>query len=144
MTESFTPLTSAIGGGLIGLAATILLATTGRVAGISGIVKNAVFERNMDNRWRWAFIAGMLGGAAIIFWITGAAFEPRTDFPLGWTLVAGVLVGFGTSLGSGCTSGHGVCGAARTSRRSITATIIFIGTAMIVYFILRHALGVVL
>ena len=144
MTESFTPLSAAIGGALIGLAATMLLATIGRVAGISGIVKTAVFERGSKTHWQWAFIAGMLAGAGLIFWFTGAGFVPRTGFPLGWTLVAGVLVGFGTSLGSGCTSGHGVCGVARISRRSITATVLFIGTAMLVYFVLRNTLGVAL
>ena len=144
MTESFTPLTAAVGGVLIGLAATLLLATLGRVAGISGILKTAVFERKSDTRWQWAFIVGLLAGAALVFWFVGAAFEPRTGFPLGWTLIAGVLVGFGTSLGSGCTSGHGICGTARISRRSITATILFIATAMVTYFLLRHVLGVLL
>jgi uncharacterized membrane protein YedE/YeeE len=142
MTESFTPITAAIGGALIGLSATLLLATIGRICGVSGIVRTAVFERKTKTHWQWAFLVGLLAGAAVVFWITGAAFEPRTDFPLGWTLVAGVLVGFGTSLGGGCTSGHGICGTARFSRRSITATITFIATAMLVFFVLRHVLGV--
>jgi uncharacterized membrane protein YedE/YeeE len=142
MTEGFTPISAAVGGLLIGLSATVLMATIGRIAGISGIVKTAVFDRSASTGWQWSFIIGLLAGAAAIFWFTGAGFEPRSDFPLGWTLVAGLFVGFGTSLGSGCTSGHGICGTARISRRSITATMIFVGTAMAVYFILRHLLGV--
>jgi len=144
MTESFTPISAAFGGLLIGLSATLLLATIGRVCGISGITKTAVFERGASTRWQWSFIVGLLAGAAVVFWLTSGGFIPRTDFPLGWTLVAGVLVGFGTSLGSGCTSGHGICGTARISRRSITATVTFVGTAMLVYFVLRNLLGVAL
>jgi uncharacterized membrane protein YedE/YeeE len=136
---NFTPISAAIGGALIGLAAVLLMIATGRIAGISGIFGGLI---NMPDRgWRLAFIAGLIA-APLTGPLAGYAFaEPQ--MPASWTVVmiAGLLVGFGTRLGGGCTSGHGVCGVARLSPRSIVATAIFMGVAVVVVAITRHGLG---
>jgi len=138
--QTFTPLSAAaIGGALIGFAAALLMLTTGRIAGISGIVNGLI--GNADGRgWRAAFVAGLIL-APTVAGVVGFTL-PMPQMPANWGLIAGagVLVGFGSRLGSGCTSGHGVCGIARLSARSIAATLIFIGTAMVVVAITRHAL----
>ena len=141
MPTEFTPVSALMGGALIGLAATLLLATLGRIAGISGIVNSAVESR--DGRgWRLAFLAGLIGGAALWF-VFGVGVAPaRTGFPLPWLVAAGLLVGFGTRLGSGCTSGHGICGLARLSRRSLVAVLAFMGAGMVTVYALRHVCGV--
>ncbi len=127
----------ALGGGIvIGLASWLLLASLGRVAGISGITAHALSptstEKAADTLWRWAFLAGLvLGGAAASAWLEPAAIVARPQ----WVLVsAGLLVGTGTVLGSGCTSGHGVCGLGRRSVRSLVATLAFMGTGFITVF----------
>jgi uncharacterized membrane protein YedE/YeeE len=137
MTPSFTPLASAAGGALIGAAALLLWLTLGRIAGISGIIAGAV---GPDRAWRLAFLAGLIG--APLAWVALAG-APALDIAAGpVTLIfAGLLVGFGTRLGSGCTSGHGVCGLARLSPRSLAATGLFMATAAAVVFLLRHVLG---
>jgi uncharacterized membrane protein YedE/YeeE len=139
--ENFTPLSAAIGGFLIGLATTLLMLTAGRVAGVSGIVDGLIGSA-ADKGWRAAFVAGLILApvAANLAGFTLSA----PQMPGSWALiiVAGVLVGFGSRLGGGCTSGHGVCGVARLSPRSIAATLIFMGTAMVVVAIVRHGLGV--
>ena len=140
MPTTFTPLSALIGGALIGLSATWLFASLGRIAGISGIFNSAVDERE-GRGWRLAFLLGLIAGAGIWFAITGA--PGRDDFPLAWLIAAGLLVGFGTRWGSGCTSGHGVCGLARFSRRSLLAVLVFMGMGFVPTFIVRHVIGAV-
>jgi uncharacterized membrane protein YedE/YeeE len=138
--NNFTPLTSTLGGMLLGLAAA-MAAFHGRIAGISGILGG--FLGNAEDRtWRGLFLLGLLvGGIALRIvapsTMPGAAIE---SLPL--LIGAGLLVGFGTRLGSGCTSGHGICGISRLSSRSIVATLIFMGAAMITTFVMRHLLGI--
>ena len=141
MPTEFTPVSSMLGGALIGLAATLLLAGIGRIAGISGIVNAAVEQRDGRN-WRLAFLAGLLGGAALWFAFGIGVAAPRTNFPLPWLIAAGLLVGFGTRLGSGCTSGHGICGLARFSKRSLAAVLAFMGAGVATVYALRHVFGV--
>lgn len=137
--NNFTPFSAAIGGTLIGFAAALLMLTTGRIAGVSGIADGLI--GSADGRgWRAAFIAGLVLAPVISSLIGFPVPVPR--MPASWVLVAGagLLVGFGSRLGAGCTSGHGVCGIARLSLRSIAATLIFMVTAMVVVAIARHAM----
>jgi uncharacterized membrane protein YedE/YeeE len=140
MTE-FTPVTGAIGGALIGLASAGLLLADGRVAGVSGILGRSLFPAKGDLGWRLAFLAGLPLGA----WLTGLAWPDTRALAVTGSvplLVAGgLLVGLGTQIGSGCTSGHGVCGVARGSRRSIVATATFMAVAIATTFVARHVLG---
>lgn len=138
MATDFTPLPALLGGMLIGLAATLLYAGIGRIAGISGILNNAVEQRE-GRAWRLAFLLGLVAAAGAWFAWSGAA--PRSGFPLAWLLAAGLLVGAGTRIGSGCTSGHGICGMARLSKRSFAATLAFTACAMATVYLLRHATG---
>ena len=111
-----------LGGVLIGLASWLLLASLGKVAGISGIAAGLL---SADMHWRWAFMAGLVGGGALAaLWLTPPVAAVRSPALL---MVAGLLVGFGTVLGSGCTSGHGVCGLGRRSARSLVAVLVFMG-----------------
>ena len=136
--ENFTPYSSLAGGALIGLAATLLWMMNGRVAGISGIV-NGFFARVVgDTAWRAWFLAGLLAGGAIYSASAGIAFELRSGFPMPLLILAGLLVGIGTRLGSGCTSGHGVCGIARLSTRSLVATAVFLITGMLTVFLITQ------
>jgi len=131
--------TALTGGTLIGAGATVLLAFNGRIAGISGIFTGAMqFKR--QEFWRWSFILGMLIGAALYEY--GIAFQPTPRLPLdpGSMTLGGILVGIGTRLGNGCTSGHGVCGLGRLSLRSLVAVLTFLSTAMVTVFIIRHGL----
>ncbi len=137
--ENFTPYSSLIGGALIGLAATLLWLMNGRVAGISGIVNGFFARAAGDTAWRAWFLAGLLVGGALYAAVFGVPFDLRSDFSMPLLILAGLLVGFGTRLGSGCTSGHGVCGIARLSTRSLVATVVFLITAMLtVFLITRH------
>jgi uncharacterized membrane protein YedE/YeeE len=138
---NFTPLSAAIGGVLIGLSAVLLMLLTGRIAGISGIFSGLLNLRGDDKGWRIAFIAGLIL-APIIAGVIGYAMAPPT-LPANWVIItaAGLLVGFGTRLGGGCTSGHGICGIGRLSMRSIAATVVFMTTAVITVAITRHVLG---
>lgn len=129
------------GGALIGLAATLLLGGIGRIAGISGILGGALERPRGDSAWRWLFLAALLAGAALHRYIDPVSVTPRSGYPVIALLAAGLLVGVGTRLGSGCTSGHGVCGIARLSPRSLAATLTFIGTGMLTVWLLRHGLG---
>ena len=140
--SQFTPYTALGGGLLIGLSAVLLLYLNGRIAGISGIVNGVLLRQTGDTAWRAAFIVGMLAGGGAFWWLTPHAFSPRQGFPVGLLLVAGFLVGFGTRLGSGCTSGHGVCGLGRRSLRSLVATATFVGCGMVTVYVMRHLLGV--
>ena len=137
---NFTPLSAAIGGALIGLAAALLMLLAGRIAGISGI-SGCLARGNGDRAWRLAFLGGLilapLTGAVVGYGLAA----PQMPASYGVTVAAGLLVGFGTRLGGGCTSGHGVCGIARLSPRSITATAVFMTTAILVVTFTRHVLG---
>lgn len=142
MNPNFTPLASALGGILIGLSAASMLALNGRIAGISGIVGGLVDSRARDRSWRGTFVVGMLlGGIALRLFAPQTLPGPAVDsLPL--VALAGVLVGFGTRMGGGCTSGHGVCGLSRLSTRSMVATAVFMGAAMVTTGVARHLLGV--
>lgn len=135
--EHFTPAASALGGVLIGLAAALLWSANGRIAGISGIAGSLLTERSGDAGWRIAFLGGLVA-APLLYAL--AAGVPRVVIAAGpGTLVAaGLLVGVGTRLGGGCTSGHGVCGLARLSVRSIAATVLFMAAAAATVFVTRH------
>jgi hypothetical protein len=127
-----------IGGALIGLAAVLLLALNGRIAGVSGILGGLITSISRGERfWRLAFVFGLIAGAGLYVLARGGLpLELQASNPT--LLVAGLLVGVGTRLGSGCTSGHGVCGLARRSPRSLVATMIFIVTAALTVFLARH------
>ena len=138
--SNFTPVSSLLGGLLIGLAAALLWLANGRIAGISGIVGNLPSARTGDVAWRISFLAGLilapLGYAAL-------AGTPvvRLDASAPILIAGGLLVGFGTRLGGGCTSGHGICGMARFSRRSIVATCLFMAAGFVTVFVMRHIVG---
>lgn len=138
--EGFTPVGALLGGALIGLAATALYATTGRIAGISGIAGGLLRAATADAGWRLLFLAGLLIGAAAAGWAGGLR-TLHIDASWPALAVAGVLVGYGTQLGSGCTSGHGVCGIARFSPRSVAATLVFMGAAIVTVFVVHHVVG---
>lgn len=127
---AFTPLSAAIGGALIGAAAVLLMAGLGRIAGISGIAGGLFNAPKADRGWRWAFLAGLALAPLLVWLVRGQA--PAFELEASWTILAfaGLLVGFSTRLGSGCTSGHGVCGISRWSPRSIAATAAFMATGM--------------
>jgi uncharacterized membrane protein YedE/YeeE len=136
----FTPWSALAGGLLIGAAAVLLMLLQGRIAGISGIVGGLLAPRRGEVAWRIAFVIGMLGGAALAGAVVGM--PVLRDRPgLAVIAAAGLLVGYGTRLGSGCTSGHGVCGLARLSPRSLVATGVFMATAAAVVFVARHVMG---
>ena len=137
---NFTPLSAAIGGTLIGLSAALLMLLSGRVAGISGIFAGCLAPGAGDRRWRLTFLAGLLLAPVSAFPL---GMVPVPDMPANWLIVAGagLLVGFGTRLSGGCTSGHGVCGIARFSPRSITATAIFMVAAILTVALVRHGIG---
>jgi uncharacterized membrane protein YedE/YeeE len=139
--ENFTPLSALIGGALIGLSVVILWVMDGRVAGISGIVGGFVASAAGDTGWRIAFLLGLLL-APLVYWTAGGGLPPVTitsSFPL--LMAGGLLVGFGTRLGGGCTSGHGVCGMARLSPRSLVATLVFMAGGFVTVFAVRHLVG---
>ena len=138
--ENFTPVSGLIGGLLIGLAATLLLLLNGRLSGISGIVGGLLAAKSSDTGWRVAFVAGLLLGAFFYVLATGGSLPVRMQASVPVLVVAGLLVGFGTQLGSGCTSGHGVCGLARLSKRSIVATSVYFVVAMLTVFLTRHVI----
>lgn len=142
MTE-FTPVSGALGGLLIGLSAVMLMAGLGRIAGISGIFAAAISGAALSERgWRLLFIAGLLIGTALTALLGG--FDPASiTFPGNpmTTIIGGLLVGAGTALGSGCTSGHGICGISRLSPRSIASTMMFMAVAAVTVFLMRHVIG---
>ena len=133
--------TGLLGGVLIGCAAVLLLWSIGRIAGISGIVNGVASAASGDRAWRIAFLGGMtiVGGVLLLF---VPAPPPRFQTgPASLLLAAGFLVGFGTRLGNGCTSGHGVCGLGRFSKRSLAAVVTFVAAGMATVFVMRHVLG---
>jgi uncharacterized membrane protein YedE/YeeE len=138
---NFTPVSAAIGGALIGLSAVLLMLLTGRIAGVSGIFGGLLNLRSQDKDWRIAFIAGLILAPLIAAALGYGMASPK--LPANWVVIvaAGLLVGVGTRLGGGCTSGHGICGIGRLSLRSIAATIVFMVTAVITVAVTRHMLG---
>ncbi len=139
MTE-FTPLSATLGGLLIGLAATLLLLLNGRVAGISGILGRALAPSRGDFAWRVTFLIGLPLGSGLVAALGGGLNIAITSSPA--VLVpAGFLVGFGTQLGNGCTSGHGICGLSRGSTRSLAATVTFMGVGVATVFVVRQLFG---
>jgi uncharacterized membrane protein YedE/YeeE len=129
-----------VGGLLIGSAAVLLLYYLGRIAGISGIVWGAV-SNLADNSWRWWFIIGLIAGPALYHQLAAVPYPAPNPSPWWMALLGGGLVGFGVKLGGGCTSGHGVCGIGRLSRRSLVATLTFMATGIITVYVGRHVLG---
>ena len=138
---NFTPEAALIGGLLIGCSAALLLIVNGRIAGISGIIGGLMQARPGDIGWRLAFLAGLLLSSGVYTAVGGIMpdVEFRTSTEL--LVLAGLLVGVGTRLAGGCTSGHGVCGIGRGSLRSIAATATFMATALLTVFVTRHLLG---
>jgi uncharacterized membrane protein YedE/YeeE len=141
MTE-FTPIASTVGGVLIGLASALLLMSNGRIAGVSGIVGPLLGPAGAARGWRIAFLVGLLGGGVIAPLLSAEPFGAGPTGSLLLLVVAGLLVGIGTQLGGGCTSGHGVCGLSRASPRSLVATLSFMAVAAITVFVTRHVVGV--
>ncbi|QDM16112.1 YeeE/YedE family protein [Tardiphaga sp. vice352] len=139
---NFTPISAAIGGGLIGLSAVMLMLSIGRIAGISGIFGGLLDFSGEEKGWRVAFIVGLIL-APLIAGLIGHEM-PSPQMPASWAIIiaAGLLVGFGTRLGGGCTSGHGICGVARLSVRSVASTAIFMVAAIATVAITRHVFGI--
>ncbi len=133
----FNWITGLIGGILIGISATILLVCNGRIAGISGMINGALKFSSAEN-WRWYFLGGMLIGGLIYEYILPLPATPKYPLNLPVMIIGGLLVGFGTRMGNGCTSGHGVCGLGRLSMRSLIAVISFMASGIITVFITHH------
>ncbi|HET9237727.1 MAG TPA: YeeE/YedE thiosulfate transporter family protein [Oligoflexus sp.] len=131
-----------LGGIIIGTAVSMMLLMNGRVTGISGIINGAISPQKGDTAWRWLFVAGLIVGGLTLGSLNPQVFGQASGQSPMLTIAAGLLVGVGTIMGSGCTSGHGVCGISRFSPRSLVATITFIGAGMVSVFILR-TLGVI-
>ncbi len=139
--ENFTPYSALAGGALIGVAASILLWLNGRLAGVSGILGGLMRPAAGEARWRLLFLIGLVIGALVFAAAGGDVSAVRVDTGMPVIIAAGLLTGIGTRLGGGCTSGHGVCGVARLSRRSITATATFMVAAGATVFVVRHVIG---
>ena len=139
--DNFTPIPALIGGALIGLSVALLMIGNGRLAGISGVLGDFFVFRRSEWGWEIAFLVGLV--AAPLLLSLGGMPLPQPRMPVSWGVIAvgGLLVGYGARWAGGCTSGHGVCGIARFSTRSIAATIIFMATAMIVVALVRHVFG---
>jgi uncharacterized membrane protein YedE/YeeE len=139
---AFTPLQSVGGGALIGLAAVLLMATMGRVMGATGILAGLIQPTGFsDWSWRAATVAGMISGPLVVMLITGQFPEVQVPISTTMLIIGGFIVGIGVTFGAGCTSGHGVCGMARLSPRSIAATLTFMLTTAITVYVIRHVLG---
>lgn len=140
--ENFTPYSALSGGILIGLAASLLLLCNGRIAGISGIMSGLINATRAEFYWRFAFLAGIVVGAFLLKYSQPDLYHLREHYPI-WLLASGgFLVGFGTRMGNGCTSGHAVCGIARLSMRSIAATVTFMASGFLTVYFIRHVLGI--
>lgn len=140
MTE-FTPVASAIGGAMIGLSAIMLMLFMGRIAGISGIASRLLPPVVEDYGWRLAFVVGLIAAPIVYQQVSQQPIEQTVSGDLVAMGLAGLLVGFGSVFGGGCTSGHGVCGLSRLSMRSIIATVVFMVVAFVTVFLVRHGLG---
>jgi uncharacterized protein len=138
--EDFTPVSGLIGGLLIGISTSLMMLLNGRIAGISGIVGGLLARTGSEVGWRAVFVVGLLLGALVYVLATGGTLPVNIQASLPVMVIAGLLVGFGTRLGSGCTSGHGVSGIARFSKRSIVATLVFMGTAIATVYVTGHVL----
>ena len=139
LSASFTPVASAIGGALIGAAAVALMAAFGRIAGVSGIASRLLPPHGDDGfAGRLAFVLGIAAAPLVAWIVAGAMPAPRIEASTPVLAIAGLLVGFGSVWGSGCTSGHGVCGLSRLSPRSLVATMAFMATGMATVFVVRH------
>jgi len=138
---NFTPVSAAIGGALIGLAAVLLMLFTGRIAGVSGIFDGLINPQSDDRAWRAAFIAGLIAAPLSVMLLGYQVPLPQMPGSFATIVGGGLLVGFGTRLGSGCTSGHGICGIARISPRSIAATCTFMAAAILVVALTHHVFG---
>ena len=136
MTE-FTPFQSLAGGLMIGMAAFLLMALHGRIAGMTGILSGALLPTIGDWAWRALFLVGAIA-APLIFMLAGGTFSFAVPLPPGALILGGLIVGIGVTLGGGCTSGHGVCGIARFSRRSFAATATFMAAAFVTVYLIRH------
>ncbi len=136
----FTPWASLAGGILLGLASALFILVNGRILGISGILGGLLRPVKGDTGWRLAFLAGLLAAPLLYFAAAGPT-APRIDAGWGTLVIAGLLVGVGTRYGSGCTSGHGVCGLSRLSPRSLVATLAFMGAGFVTVYLARHALA---
>lgn len=138
----FTPLASSVGGALIGVSAVLLLYSNGRIAGISGIVKRLIAPAaDGKPEQALAFIIGLISAPFVWTVVTGHAVAQSVSTNIPLAAIAGLLVGFGAVLGGGCTSGHGVCGLSRFSKRSLVATIMFMTVAALTVFVIRHIIG---
>lgn len=143
METAFTPWASLAGGAMIGAAAVLLMLVAGRIMGATGVLAGALLPANRDDAlWRWVMIAGMVTAPVVFLGLTGS--WPEITVPVGtpMLIVGGVLVGIGVTFGGGCTSGHGVCGIARLSPRSLVATIVFMVACAATVYVVRHVLGV--
>jgi uncharacterized protein len=139
--ENFTPVPALIGGLMIGASAALFLVLNGRIAGISGILGGLIPPEGGQVGWRLAFLAGMFVSALVYVMVGGTLPPVALDAALPLLIVAGLSVGFGSRLGAGCTSGHGVCGIGRGSPRSMVATAVFMVAAIATLFITRHVIG---
>ena len=137
----FTPLAAMAGGVLIGIAAAMFALLNGRIAGISGVLGGLLRPTKGDRAWRIAFVLGLVG-APLAYLLFAALPNPQIDASYGALILAGLLVGIGTRYGSGCTSGHGVCGLSRLSPRSLVATAAFMGAGFVTVLVTRHMLGI--
>jgi uncharacterized membrane protein YedE/YeeE len=140
--NNFTPWASLAGGVLLGIASALFILVNGRILGISGILGGLLAPKRGDAGWRIAFLLGMLAAPATLLLLAPAGFisPPRIDAGYAAIVIAGLLVGYGTRLGSGCTSGHGVCGLSRLSPRSLVATGTFMAAGFAIVFVIRHLL----
>ena len=138
----FTPWTSLLGGVLLGIAAAVLFLNSGHILGITGILEGILAPKQADSPWRFAFLLGLLASPLVakFFLPADLMHMPRVDANWAMVIVAGVLVGYGTRWGAGCTSGHGICGLSRLSVRSLVATLSFMGTGFVTVFVIRHVL----
>jgi uncharacterized membrane protein YedE/YeeE len=139
--EVFTPLASLGGGLILGVASAAMLLFLGHVTGISGIFATTIWDDAIAARWRVAFVAGLMAGGMLCIFLMPEQFENTTASPPWLMVIGGGLVGYGTQMGSGCTSGHGICGLGRLSKRSFVAVGVFMFTAFVTVFVTRHLLG---
>lgn len=140
METSFTPIQALLGGSLIGLATVGLMALHGRVAGMTGILTGVILPKG-DWDWRIAFLLGAVAAPVTLLLLTGQSLPLQAEIPSLGIIIGGLLVGVGVTFGGGCTSGHGVCGMARLSVRSIAATMTFMVATFVTVFVVRHVLG---